>query len=88
MPPKISQKEAEELKSQIQKMIEGSRKSLPNEIFSKFEGELKKAQDDNTLIDQFYEFCKEKLPGDQKYKESVLFVSLFYYFLEKKQMIS
>lgn len=36
------------------------------------------------LIDDFYRFC-QRLYGDSKYKESVLFATLFYYYLEKKK---
>lgn len=37
------------------------------------------------LMEEFYRFCKNKLPSDEKYKETVMFVSLFYYFMEKKR---
>ena len=37
------------------------------------------------LMNEFYKFCKEKLPNDTKYKESIMYISLFYYFLEKKK---
>ena len=37
------------------------------------------------IMEEFYRFCKSKLPNDQKYKESIMFVSLFYYFMEKKK---
>jgi flagellar biosynthesis GTPase FlhF len=36
-------------------------------------------------MEEFYRFCKNILPQDQKYKESIMFVSLFYYFMEKKK---
>lgn len=39
----------------------------------------------DNLLEEFYEFCRTRLPTDQDYKESVLFTSLFYYFLEKKK---
>ena len=42
---------------------------------------LSKVKPDDKMANEFYEFCREKLPFDKSYKESVLFVSLFYYFL-------
>ena len=39
------------------------------------------------IMDEFYEFCKNSLPHDQRYKESIMLVSLFYYFLEKKNLL-
>ena len=41
-------------------------------------------QGGSSLLDEFYEFCEQRLPYDERYKESVLLVSLFYYFIEKK----
>ncbi len=41
---------------------------------------------DSSLGDEFYKFCKEVLPNDNKYKESIFMVSLFYYFLEKNNL--
>ena len=37
------------------------------------------------IMEEFYRFCKAKLPHDEKYKESIMFVSLFYYFMEKRK---
>ena len=37
------------------------------------------------VMEEFYRFCKAKLPHDDKYKESIMFVSLFYYFMEKRK---
>jgi len=87
-PSKLSVKEADQIRQSIQKMLDGARTSgQGGGLMEAFEEEMRKGQADGSLIDQFYQFCREKLPSDQKYKESVLFVSLFYYFLEKKQMI-
>lgn len=87
-PPKISAQDAEQIRHSIQKMLDGARGSAQGGLMKEFEDQLKQAGNDPTLIDQFFQFCREKLPSDQKYKESVLFVSLFYYFLEKKNMIN
>lgn len=37
------------------------------------------------LLDDFYQFCR-KLQKDSKYKESVLFATLFYYYIQKKKI--
>ena len=41
---------------------------------------------DATMGEEFYRFCKEVLPKDEKYKEGIFMVSLFYYFLEKNKL--
>ena len=83
----LSEKQVGELKDQIEKVIMSNKGGLPHHLLEQFGEEIKRSGTDSSLIEHFYDFCKEKLPSDQKYKESVLFVSLFYYFLEKRQMI-
>lgn len=41
----------------------------------------------NELFEEFYEFCKIIAKTTPQYEESVFFVSLFYYFLEKKNYV-
>ena len=36
-------------------------------------------------IEAFLRYCREELIYDQSYKDQILMVSLFYYFLKKKQ---
>lgn len=48
---------------------------------------LNKRDSGANLMHEFVEFCKEILPGDNNYKESMLFVSLFYFFLDRRQII-
>lgn len=41
--------------------------------------------DSGNMLNEFYRFCKTRLQQDQKYKDNILSISLFYYFLEKKK---
>ena len=82
--------------------VENSKKSLSKKIRSALESEnnqssqkdLEKIQTDITTsydpktIEEFFKFCKVVLPDDSRYKESILFVSLFYYFLETKNLLN
>lgn len=51
------------------------------------EGRPVKEGNEDDLMEEFYKFCKDKLPKDHNYKESIMFVSLFYYFMEKKNLL-
>ena len=76
----------EAIRRKVYEVFQQEKDKLSDQIY----GRLKRASVGNkedTLMDEFYEFCKTKLPNDDMYKESVLFVSLFYYFLEKKNLI-
>ena len=73
---------------------EEAQRRLVREIFQQEKGKLseellrrideKKQNGNGGLLDEFYEFCQRSLPGEQKYKDSILYISLFYFFLEKK----
>ena len=39
---------------------------------------------DRTTLEEFQEFCDNRLPYDSEFKDRMLYVSLFYYFLERK----
>lgn len=65
----------------IEQVVKAERESI--KILKK--GSIK--EDTNDMIKEFYEFCQKRLPNDQTYKESVLFVSLFYFFLENKHLV-
>jgi hypothetical protein len=83
----------DELRKKIQTMFKKEKPRFSQEIIEQCEdlmdkhglGHSKKSQ--GNLLDEFYKFCEETLPYDEKYKESVLFVSMFYYFLERKKLI-
>ena len=36
------------------------------------------------LLQDFYDFCV-RLPRDKKYKESIVFATMFYYYMQKKK---
>ncbi len=46
--------------------------------------DIKKGQFDKSLVSQYLTFCDENLGKDKRYKQSVLFTSLFYYFMNKR----
>jgi hypothetical protein len=83
----------EELRKKIQTMFKKEKPKFSQEIIEQCEmlmdkhglGHSKKSQ--GNLLDEFYKFCQDTLPYDERYKESVLFVSMFYYFLERKKLI-
>lgn len=76
----------ERLARKIAEIFAQERDKLSDDIIKKLEnrqfGQNQPGKDH--MLDKFYKFCKEILPHDSKYKESILFVSLFYYFLEKQ----
>lgn len=73
------------LERKIAEVFAQERDKLSDDIVRKLEkvqfGARSPGRDN--MLDEFYKFCKEILPHDSKYKESILYVSLFYYFLEK-----
>jgi hypothetical protein len=80
----------EELRKKIKTMFVRDRPRFSQEIIKQCEGLMDKhglGGEKGNLLDEFYRFCQETLPHDERYKESVLFVSMFYYFLERKKLI-
>ena len=83
----------EELRRKIRTIIQKEKPRFSKEIIEQCEDLMEKhglgqsATGQEDLLDEFYRFCQETLPHDQRYKESVLFVSMFYYFLERKKLI-
>ena len=86
------------LRTKIEMMFTQEKQKLSTNIIRRCESMIKKrvntgmvpqneTSEDDNMMEEFYEFCQKKLPLDPKYKESMLFVSLFYYFLEKKGML-
>ena len=74
------------LRAKIYEVFNQEKDKLSDQIYRKLQKPESVGKEEN-MMDEFYEFCKNKLPNDDMYKESVLFVSLFYYFLEKKNLI-
>lgn len=83
----ISQSKQSKLPEQIKHVLESENNEGSKKDLEKMEMEIKK-QYDPKMIDEFYRFCREILPDDNRYKESILFVSLFYYFLETKNLLN
>lgn len=83
----------EELRRKIKTMFVRDKPRFSEEIVRQCEGLMdkhglgKSRGEKGNLLDEFYRFCEERLPHDERYKESVLFVSMFYYFLERKKLI-
>ena len=63
------------------------RKQTNDKVIKKIEDDIVNRRDSNVL-GEFYAFCEKELPGDIQFKESMLLVSLFYYFLEKKDLVN
>ena len=52
------------------------------DVFKKMQEKTGMTKDE--LLDDFYQFCLG-LQNNSKYKKSVLFATLFFYYLEKKK---
>jgi len=88
-----------QLKNKIQKMFNEEKNKLGVEIMKRCESliikrsnngkviETEVSDDEEGLLDDFHTFCRERLPSDPKYKESMMFVSMFYYFLDRRGML-
>ena len=88
-----------QLRNKIQLMFNEEKKKLGFEIMKKCESmiikrankgeiiETEVSDDEDGLLNDFHTFCREKLPTDPKYKESMMFVSMFYYFLDRRGML-
>lgn len=77
------------LRDTIQSVFDKEKDKLGDEIVRKISQQSRfgNSNMDGDIMDEFYEFCKHSLPHDQRYKESIMMVSLFYYFLEKKNLL-
>ena len=74
------------LREEIERVLERHKEHFGDEVIRKIEGDIRDKKKGN-LIDQFYEFVDHDLPEDDRFKESVMMVSLFYYFLQKKKLL-
>lgn len=76
-----------QLRAKVYEVFNQEKEKLSDQIFRRLQSGQPNAAKEKDVMEEFYEFCRNKLPTDDMYKESVLFVSLFYYFLEKKNLI-
>ena len=76
------------LRKKIEEVFEAEKEKLSDEVLERVR---LKAQEESlghgNLMEEFYQFCQNELPLDKKYKDSMMLVSLFYYFLERKNLI-
>ena len=88
---KLSKKDQEEkLRDLISEVFEKEKEKLSDSIVDRIDLKMKgreKRDSSGEMMDEFYDFCKDILPKDRVYKESIILVSLFYYFLQKKGLI-
>ena len=75
-----------ELKKKISEVLE-KREGIDREITDELARKLD-TDANQDLMDEFFEYCKNYLPSDFRYKESVLFVTLFYYFMKKENLVN
>ena len=74
------------IREKVYEIFMQEKDKLSDQVYARLKRGSVGGKEEN-VMDEFYEFCRTKLPHDDMYKESVLFVSLFYYFLEKKNLI-
>ena len=76
------------LRKKIEEVFEAEKEKLSEEVLERVRI---KAQEESlghgNLMEEFYQFCQNELPLDKKYKDSMMLVSLFYYFLDRKNLI-
>lgn len=82
---KTTQIAEDKLRDEVEKVLDHFKNDVSDKVVDKIEEELKK-DNKNKLLDEFYTFCQNELPHDAKFKESMLMVSLFYYFMEKRKL--
>jgi hypothetical protein len=81
-PTKIAE---DKLRDEVEKVLDQFKNEIGDRVVDKIEDDLKK-DSKNNVLDDFYAFCQNELPHDAKYKESMMMVSLFYYFMEKRKL--
>lgn len=77
----------EQIKEEFGKIFDEHKEQIGEERIQELESAIRNKAEGN-LIEQFYDFCLSELPNDEAYKESKSQISLFQYFLEKKQIIN
>lgn len=71
-----------DLKNQLKEVVNEEEKKVGPDVFKKMQEKTGMTKEE--MMDDFYKFCKG-LQKNTKYKESVLFATLFFYYLEKKK---
>ncbi len=86
--PSTSIAQDAQLREKIMEVFDQEKDKLGEEMLQRVKEKIhEESYSSRGLLDEFYEFCKIQLPNDSNYKDSMVLVSLFYYFLEKKNLI-
>jgi hypothetical protein len=84
----ISSVSENDIKAKLKEVFDNEKEKMSTEVLERIKHKaLDPSLTGDNLIDEFYKFCEEELPYDKNYKDSVMLVSLFYYFLEKKNIV-
>ena len=79
----------DQLRAKIHEVYEHEKGKLGAKVLERVKEKIHEDSLQNkSLLDEFYDFCDRQLPKDHNFKDSMLLVSMFYYFLEKKNLIN
>lgn len=88
---RISNLSDEDFKDRVKDILNEEKKNWTKEILPQLEEAIRANNmtipNDDSLMEEFYRFCSKRLPKDQDYKQTIMFVNLFYFFMEKKRML-
>ena len=84
---KMSNYDEEDLKRKITEVLKSEKEKMGDDVQEDFARRMEDGINQD-LMDEFFEYCKNYLPSDFRYKESVLFVTLFYYFMKKENLVN
>lgn len=74
----------ERIREIIVDVFDKEKSKIAQEIREKAKRSVSPGTLDRTTLAEFQEFCEHRLPYDSEFKDRMLYVSLFYYFLERK----
>ena len=72
---------------EIKEAPEREESGMNEETVDLIESKIQDMRNDKEMMNEFERFCKTALPNDKKYQNSVLILSMFYHFLDKKKML-
>lgn len=88
---RISNLSDEDFKERVKMILDEEKNNWKNEILPELRAAIQannmSMPQDDTLMEEFYRFCSKRLPKDADYKQTIMFVNLFYFFMEKKKML-
>ena len=77
---------ANEFSRKVSNAVQANRNSIPHHDFERLQKTLLQENSQScSLMESFQKFCKEKLPNDNGYKDSMLLTTMFYYFIKKAE---